>query len=310
MRHIRASSVVEPYPGGYDAPGVQGKETGMPLKICALASGSSGNATWISTGKTSVLVDCGAAARDVVERLERIGMHPGGLDGILITHAHSDHYRSAGTIHARYGVPVFVDPATARAARRRGSGSSWRRITETRPIPQQIGDLEVRALDTRHGFPPDEGRTVAFLLGHKRSRVAVVTDLGEADEALLAALRGVDAIVLEANHDAETIERKLESHAFARDWEYLSWVLGDHGHLSNRQCAEALARILTGKACHVFLGHLSENHVDPLRDNNDHRRAQAEVRRYLEQHRVPVPHLHRTYRIGREASQPSVVAEV
>lgn len=282
----------------------------MPLRICALASGSSGNATWISTGKSSVLVDCGAAARDVIERLARIGADPADLDGILITHAHSDHYRSAGTIHARYGVPVFVDPATARAARRRGGGTSWRRIEETRPIPQQIGDLEVQALDTRHGFPPDEGRTVAYLLTHRRSRVGVVTDLGETDEALLRALRGVDAIVLEANHDAETIERKLGDRAHTRDWPYLSWVLGDHGHLSNRQCAEALAAILTGRDCHVFLAHLSENHVDPTRDNNDHRRAQSEVRRYLERHGVPVPHLHRTYRIGREASQPSVIAEV
>lgn len=282
----------------------------MSLSICSLASGSSGNATWISTGKTSVLVDCGTAARDVVERLARIGVHPAQLDGILITHAHSDHYRSAGTLQARYGVPVFVDPATARAARRRGGGTSWRRVKETRPIPEQLGDLEIQAIDTRHGFPPDEGRTVAFLLQHRSARAAVVTDLGEVDEALIRAVRGVDAIVLEANYDEETLSRKLSSHVFARDWQYLTWVRSDHGHLSNRQCAEALAAILDGGECHVFLGHLSENHVDSERDNNDYLRAHTEVRRHLEKLRVPVPHLHRTYRIGRETTGPSPIVEV
>jgi phosphoribosyl 1,2-cyclic phosphodiesterase len=282
----------------------------MSLKICSLASGSSGNATWISTGKTSVLVDCGAAARDVVDRLGRIGVHPSSLDGILITHAHSDHYRSAGTIHARYGVPVFIDPAAAKAASRRGGATSWRRIRETRPIPSHIGDLGILALDTTHGFPPDEGRTVAYVLEHRGRRAAVVTDLGRSDAPLLRALRGVDAILLEANHDEEIIRRKLESRAFARDWEYLGWVLSDHGHLSNRQCAETLAAVLTRKDCHVFLGHLSENHRDPARDNNDHRRAQSQVRRFLEEEGAPMPLLHRTYRIGREATQPSVIAEV
>ena len=282
----------------------------MSLSICSLASGSSGNATWVSTGRTSVLVDCGTAARDLVERLDRIGVHPAQLDGILITHAHSDHYRSAGTIQARYGVPVFVDPATARAARRRGGGTSWRRVKETRPIPERIGDLEIQAIDTRHGFPPDEGRTVAFRLQHRSAQVAVVTDLGETDDGLLQALRGVDALVLEANYDEETLSRKLSDRAFARDWQYLSWVRSDHGHLSNRQCAEALAAILDGRECHVFLGHLSENHVDALRDNNDHARAHAEVRRHLERLGVPVPHLHRTYRIGRESTGPSRIVEV
>lgn len=151
---------------------------------------------------------------------------------------------------------------------------------------------------------------MAFVLRHARAKLGVVTDLGETDEALLAALRGADALVLEANHDEEIIRRKLADHRFATDWQYLTWVLSDHGHLSNRQCAETLAGTLTGAPCHVFLAHLSENHNDPRRDNNDFHRAQATVRRLLEAERIPVPHLHRTYRIGREASQPSVVVEV
>jgi len=282
----------------------------MTLKICSLASGSSGNATWISTGRTSVLIDCGTAAREIVDRLGRIGAHPAELSGIFITHAHSDHYRSAGTIQARYHVPIYIDPATERAANVRGRSTSWRRVQDTRPIPEQLGDLGIEAVDTRHGFPPGEGRRAAFVLRHGRAKIGVVTDLGETDDALLSALQGVDALVLEANHDEEIIRRKLADHRFASDWQYLSWVLSDHGHLSNRQCAEALATLLTGRKCHVFLAHLSENHNDPRRDNNDFHRAQSCVRRFLEAEGIPVPHLHRTHRIGREASPPSVVVEV
>lgn len=282
----------------------------MPLTICSLASGSSGNATYVSTGRTSILVDCGSSAREVTLRLAAIGTDPSHLDGILITHAHSDHYRSAGTLHARFGVPIYVDPSTARSLARRGRWTSWRRIDQTRPIPSEIGDLEVEALDTSHGNPPEEGRTVAYHLRHGQSRAGVVTDLGRVSEEMCARLAGVGALILEANHDEGIIHRKLADHAFAGDWPYLTWVLSDQGHLSNRQCGAALAAIVDRPGCHVFLAHLSENHHDPRRDNNDHRTALDQVSRMLREAGAPFPTFHRTWRIGREPSRPSEVVEV
>jgi phosphoribosyl 1,2-cyclic phosphodiesterase len=282
----------------------------MGLKICPLASGSSGNATYVSTGKTSILVDCGPAARDVERFLADIGVHPRQLDGILITHAHSDHYRSSGTIHARHGVPVFVDPTTARAARNRGQHTSWKRLDETRPLPESIGDLGIRPVDTQHGFPPHEGRTVGFVLEHRGKRAAVMTDLGLPTPGVIEGLRGVDALVLEANYDAESIRRKLGDQAFSNDWEYLRWVQSDLGHLSNEQCGELLAASLDGRECHVYLAHLSENHGEPRRDNNNHRLAFQAVTAVLEKHGVPIPHLHRTHRIGREPGRPAEIIEL
>lgn len=282
----------------------------MTLKICSLASGSSGNATFVSSGCTSLLVDCGASAREVTARLASIGSHPSQLDGILISHAHSDHYRAAGTLHARFGLPVYVDPMTARVLIRRGRSTSWKRIRETRPIPDRIGDIEVLALDTSHGFPPDEGRTVAYVLSRGSSSVGVVTDLGMMSEELIQALRRVDALILEANYDEGVIRRKLADPRFTMDWPYLSWVLSHLGHLSNRQCAEALACLLGDRPMHVYLGHLSENHNDPRRDNNSHEAAFSEVRRVLAREGIPEPYLHRTNRIGREQWGPSLVIEV
>ncbi|MFB3907740.1 MAG: MBL fold metallo-hydrolase [Candidatus Eisenbacteria bacterium] len=271
----------------------------MTIRICSLASGSSGNATLIASETTAVLVDCGLAARQVEARLASLGVDPCRLDGILVTHAHADHYRSAGTMHRRYRIPVHVDPSTAWALALRPDRTSWSRISEPQPIPDRIGDLEIRALDTRHGDPRHDGRTVAYRIEHAGWAVAVVTDLGRFDDRLIAALRGVDAIVLEANYDEAIVGRKLSDPRFARDWPYLRWVQSDRGHLSNRQCAEALAEIVRDERAHVLLGHVSENHFDPRRDNNDHRIAFDAVARELARRRLPLPILHRTYRVGR-----------
>jgi phosphoribosyl 1,2-cyclic phosphodiesterase len=270
------------------------------VRICSLASGSSGNATYVASDRTAILVDSGPSAREIVARLNAIGADPSQLSGILITHAHVDHYKSAGTLHVRYGIPVYVDPSTARALKTRGQRTSWRRIRDLRPIPEQIGDIAVRAMDTSHGFPEHDGRTVAYLLETQRRKIGIVTDLGIPSEEMIEALRGVDAIILEANYEETVIRRKLSDRSFASDWHYLKWVLSDKGHLSNHQCGEMLAAILTKQESHVFLGHMSDNHHEPERDNNEYRRALSTIRKILEKERTPAPHLHRTYRIGLE----------
>jgi phosphoribosyl 1,2-cyclic phosphodiesterase len=282
----------------------------MSLKVCSLASGSSGNATYVTGGRTAILVDSGCSAREVTARLAAIGTHPGRLSGILITHAHSDHYRSAGTLHARYGIPVYIDPSTARSAARRGGGTSWRRIHETRPIPERIGDIEVEALDTIHGYPPEEGRTVAYRLSHGQISVGVVTDLGCVPPALLRRLRGLDILLIEANYEEQIVRDKLRDPRFVLDWRYLNWVLSDRGHLSNLQCAETLASIIDGEGMHVFLGHVSDNHSDPRRDNNQHGTALSAIRSFLQRQGTPVPHLHKTHRIGLAPGGPSVMVEI
>lgn len=281
----------------------------MGLKICPLASGSSGNATYISTGKTSVLVDCGTTRRDLVALLGAIQVRPADLDGILITHAHRDHYKSAGTIHVQFGVPVFVDPATAWAAYRRGGGTSWPRVREPQPIPEALGDLGIRAFDTQHGIthhgftpagrPVDEGRTVGFVLEHRGRRMAIATDIGVVTPTVLEALRGVDAMVIEANYDDRIIGEKLsgERGDFGTSTDYLEWVRSDWGHLSNDQCGEALAGVLTRKGCHVYLGHMSVPHADPRKDNNDIDEATKTVTAILRKAGAPMPHLHRTWRL-------------
>lgn len=277
----------------------------MTLRICSLASGSSGNATYLATENTSLLVDCGTSAREVIARLAMIGCDPSDIDAILISHAHSDHYRSAGTLHARFGIPVFVDPSTGRALARRGMRTSWSRVREARPIPDRIGDLEIEAHDTSHGFSEGDGRTVAFTFSDGRSRAGVVTDLGTMTHGISNALRRCDGVILEANFDEEIVRRKLQDRRYASDWHRLRWLLSDRGHLSNTQCAEALAGFISSRETHVFLGHMSDNHLDPSNDNNSREAAEGMVRNVLRRERLPVPIFHATHRIGLRATGPS-----
>ena len=274
------------------------------MTIRSLASGSSGNATLVTGRATAILVDCGTSAREVSARLGSVGIDPRSIAGILITHAHADHYRCAGTMNRRFGIPVHVDPSTAERLAVNGRGTSWRQLSEIRPIPDRIGSIEILPIDTPHGDRGRIGRTVAFRFESDGARAAVVTDLGALPPEALARLRGVDGIVLEANYDEETVRRKRADPSFIRDHPYLEWVAGDTGHLSNRQCAEAIAAIATEATRHVVLGHMSVNHHDGRRDNNDPRTALRTVRDLLRRQGARPPDLSVAPRIGREAAPP------
>ncbi|MCA9758771.1 MAG: MBL fold metallo-hydrolase [Candidatus Eisenbacteria bacterium] len=275
------------------------------LQICALASGSSGNATVVSSGTTHLLVDAGASAGLIVDRLADLELAPPDLSGILVTHSHGDHYRSVGTLHARFGVPVFVDPSTAAALRRKARRTSWKRVTETAPIPELVGDIEVEALDTSHGDPQRDGRTVCFQFRHGRRRVAVVTDLGSYDDRLVGSLKGVDAILLEANYEESVVRRKLSDRTHSFHWRHLRTALGPRGHLSNAQCGNLLYEILAGPWTRVLLGHLSENHPDRELDNNDFETARRTVEDVFTKRGSSSPTIHRTWRTGREPGRRS-----
>jgi len=283
----------------------------MSLRISVLASGSSGNAVCIAAGRSAVLVDSGLIARETERRLHEIGVNPGDVSGILISHAHIDHYRSAGTLHRRFDVPVYAHPATDRAVRRLLNPGSYHRIERTRPVPPRIDDFQIDSFPTRHGgWWHPAGRPAGFVIAARGVRVGIATDLGAPDDGVLRALRDCDVLVLEANHDRGTVLRKLADPGCGFDAGYLEWVLSDDGHLSNDDCAETLVRLAGPRLRHVFLAHLSENHHDPRRDNNCFEWARDCVLERLDRARVPVPRLHRTWRRGLTEGRPSAVVSV
>lgn len=280
----------------------------MTIEICVLGSGSSGNATYLGTERTKILVDCGLPAREIVNRLDRIGVKIDELSGILISHAHSDHFRSAGTIYARFGIVVYTDPRTDDAIRRRGDNNSFWRIARTKKIPRKIGDFTVSACQVPHGgHDENTGYPVGFIFEHHGTRVAHFTDLGEVKPVLCSQIRGANCYVIEANYHDPLVKSKLQNSQFIDDWYYLEWVASPQGHLSNTQCAEALANAVDERTTDIFIAHLSENHHDPTKDNNDFHTALKVISQKLKIADKSHPKIHRTYRRGKTESRPSQI---
>ena len=280
----------------------------MGLEVCVLASGSSGNCTYISSGNSGVLVDCGLAAREVIRRLAEIGAGPRAIDGILISHAHSDHYRSAGTLFARFGIPVFTGRETLRAIDRKPSCGSFWRVTGCGEFPEKVGDIAVRTFPIPHGGR-ETGRPVGFVFESDGKRIGHVTDCGEMPQKGIELLKGADALVLEANYHQPVVQKKLRDPAFAPFWPYLRWVDGPTGHLSNQQCADVLRRVLTPETKAVFPAHISDNHYDPRRDNNDFATASSGVAMAIAELGLHT-RIYRTYRKEKTPGQRSELVSI
>ena len=233
--------------------------------MCTLASGSSGNCLLVRGGGSQVLVDAGISCRRIVTALRQLGVDPRALDGVLITHEHSDHIAGLATLTKQYRLPVYAS---------RGTG--WelcRRIAFLedllRPFEPgaafQAGELEAVSFPTPH----DAAQSVGYVLSHGEKRAAVATDLGHVTPEVAQAVRGADLLVCEANHDVEWLQSGPYPY-------YLkARILGDRGHLSNEAGAELAWTAVEGGARTVVLAHLSH-------ENNTPQRAREVVRALLE----------------------------
>lgn len=228
----------------------------MPrLRFALLGSGSRGNATLITCGRTSVVVDCGFGIRDTEARLARLGVEAGALDAILITHEHGDHIRGAGPLARRHGIDLWMTPGTHAAVPERLAAA----MPEVRCFDPHsalaIGDLEIMPLPVPH----DAREPCQFVVSDGARRLGVLSDAGHVTPHMSASLDGVDALALECNHDEIMLaEGPYPAMLKAR-------VGGHLGHLSNGQAAELLRSIDGSRLQHLVLTHLSEQNNTPER---------------------------------------------
>lgn len=226
------------------------------MNLCSIASGSSGNCTFVGSGKTSLLVDVGVSARQAEEGLHTIDRSLSEIDGILVTHEHSDHIRGLGVAARRMGVPIYATGGTIAAIRRSSSlgkidESLFREIRADEKFA--VGDLTVEAMEISH----DAAQPVAYRIWSGEKSVAVVTDLGIFDRYIIGHLQGLDAVLLEANHDVRVLQ------AGSYPYHLKQRILGERGHLSNENAGRLLCRILHDDLKSVCLGHLSQENNYP-----------------------------------------------
>jgi len=229
----------------------------MEMYFCPLFSGSSGNSLFCQYGNTRLLIDAGKPGRQIEEALRSIGVDPATLSGVLITHEHSDHIHGAGIISRKYQLPLYATSGTwcAMESKIGKIGPGLRReIQAGRDF--YLGDIGV----VPFAIPHDAADPVGYRLYGGRLSVSTATDLGHFSRFVYDQIAGSDLILLESNHDPDMLRANPHYNAQLK-----ARILGDHGHLSNESCAEALLRLIAAGTGTVLLGHLSgENNTPEL----------------------------------------------
>jgi phosphoribosyl 1,2-cyclic phosphodiesterase len=218
-----------------------------------LASGSSGNAAFLATDKTRILVDAGLSMRELAKRLASIGETLERLDAILITHEHSDHVSGLPVLarNRKITAPIYLTRLTAPAI---DWGEAPPRLEPFQAgATLRIGDIDVQSF----GIPHDAIDPVGFAFETGGVRIGVVTDLGYIPESIKFHLRHTDLLLLEANHDLDMLK------VGPYPWSVKQRVMSRVGHLSNKVMAEYLADDLDSTTHNLVLGHLSEQNNHP-----------------------------------------------
>lgn len=221
------------------------------MRMCSIASGSSGNCIYVGSDHTHLLVDTGISRKRIEEGLKKLEIKGEEIDGILITHEHSDHIQGLGVLSRKYELPIYATKGTIEGI----SGSTslgkmpdglFHTIRADEPF--RLGDIEVKPFAISHDACEPTG--YRFECGGRSA--AVATDLGKYDEYTVSNLTGLDAVLLEANHDIHMLE--VGGYPY-----YLKQrILGDKGHLSNELSGRLLCDILHDNLKHIILGHLSK----------------------------------------------------
>jgi phosphoribosyl 1,2-cyclic phosphodiesterase len=232
------------------------------MRFASLGSGSEGNGLVVEAGHTRVLMDCGFGLADTVSRLARLGLQPDELAGIVVTHEHGDHIGGVGRLARKYKLPVWLTAGTLGMA-------------------QDLDGVAVQVIDSHAAFvvealeiqpypvPHDAREPVQYVFSDGAKRLGVLTDSGCSTPHIEAMLAGVEALVLECNHDAAMLENGPYPASLKRR------VGGRFGHLENSQSALLLEKLKHDRLQCVMAAHVS-------RKNNTEALAQRALARVLE----------------------------
>lgn len=228
------------------------------MEICSIASGSSGNCICAGTQNCHLMIDAGISGKRIEAGLNSVGLKTNEMEGVLITHEHSDHISGLGVIARRYGLPIYGTKGTLEAIAATSSvgkiDPSLFHVIEP-DVDVTIGELIVHPIRTSH----DAADPVAYILKSEGQKIGIITDLGKYDDYIIEKLQGLDILLLEANHDVHMLEVGSYPYQLKRR------ILGEKGHLSNELSGQLLGEVLHDQMKAVILGHLSkENNYEEL----------------------------------------------
>ncbi|MCR5092463.1 MAG: MBL fold metallo-hydrolase [Lachnospiraceae bacterium] len=225
------------------------------MRLATIASGSSGNCTYIGTENTHLLIDAGVSMKRITEGLHELGLTPDDVSAIFVTHEHSDHISGLPMLEKHYRIPLYASAGTLEGIAKIMDPALFREISGFRLRAQEdvtLGELTVRPFAIPHDAAEPFGFSVRHDQDGKTKKVALATDLGHYDETISTALSGADALVLESNHDIRMLQ------AGPYPWHLKRRILSETGHLSNDDAGRLLTGLLHDGLKGILLAHLSE----------------------------------------------------
>lgn len=224
------------------------------IKFCSLFSGSSGNAIYLGTERTKLLIDAGLSGKKIIQALLSIGEDPSELSAILVSHEHSDHVKGVGIVSRRFNIPIYANESTWEAMEGSiGPVSLKNRMYFNTGEEFEIDDICVGAFP----IPHDASEPVGFNFYAEEKKITVATDIGHMNRQLLQCFEMSDLLLLESNHDMEMLK------VGPYPWVLKRRIMGKTGHLSNEMAGKVVAYMAEKGTRQFLLGHLSRENNFP-----------------------------------------------
>lgn len=228
------------------------------LNFISFGSGSSGNCYYLYTQNSGLLIDVGVGTRSLKKAFHDYGLRfVDGFDGILVTHDHADHIKSVGSLSKKFNLPVYATETVHAGMDRnycmRCKLAHSNRMKVVKGQSFNVGNFSI----TPFNVPHDSSDNVGYLIEADGVVFCLLTDVGTITDEMKSIISRANYLVIEANYDPQM----LETGPYPR---YLKdRIKNGHGHLSNTQCAQALAENFTHTLKHVWLCHLSQENNKP-----------------------------------------------
>lgn len=219
------------------------------MKVCALASGSKGNSTYVSSSTTKLLIDLGTTSLHVEKKLREINVEPKEITGILISHTHSDHVNGLRVFVKKYNTTLFLTKKMLEDINKIFHVDNYVLIDEE----FTIGDIKISTIKTSHDASDSNG----YILNNDDSSVVYITDTGYINQKHHKKLYNKNVYVFESNYDVEKLMNSKYPYYLKQR------IISDKGHLSNHDSAYYLSKFIGKDTKAVILAHLSHENNDP-----------------------------------------------
>ncbi|CEG21209.1 Putative metallo-hydrolase YycJ [Planococcus massiliensis] len=220
------------------------------MRFSVLASGSSGNAIYIENDQHSFLVDAGLSGRKMEELFASIGKSMSNLDGILVTHEHSDHIKGLGIVARKHKVPIYANAKTWEAMDGLvGAIPVEQRFHFDMETVKTFGSIDIESFAVSH----DAADPMFYVFHENGRKLALITDTGYVSDRMKGIIQASDAFVFESNHDVGMLQMGRYP------WSVKRRILSDVGHVSNEDAAVAMSEVMAEKPTRIYLSHLSKD---------------------------------------------------